>query len=53
MMKDLKPDLEPDPYLVLMDLDANPGNPKTYGSYGSGSGCGSGSPTLRRRYTRN
>jgi hypothetical protein len=25
-----------------MDPDADPGCPKTYGSYGSGSGCGFG-----------
>ncbi len=36
---------DPEPYLVLMDPD--PGGPKTYGSYGSGSG--SGSATLLRR----
>jgi hypothetical protein len=34
-----------DPYLVLMDPDTR--GPKTYGSYGSGSG--SGSATLLRR----
>ncbi len=33
----------PDPYLWLTDPDADPGGPKTYGS---GSGCVSGSPTL-------
>jgi hypothetical protein len=29
-----------------MDPDADPGGPKTYGSYGSGSGCGSETATL-------
>jgi hypothetical protein len=27
---------DPDPYLCLTDPEANPGDPKTYGSYGSG-----------------
>ncbi len=31
-------DPEPDPYIVLRDQDLDPGRPKTYGSYGSGSG---------------
>ncbi len=31
-----------DPYLWLTDPDANSGGPKTYRSYGSGSGCGFG-----------
>jgi hypothetical protein len=30
----------PDPYLWLTDPDADPGGPKTYGSYDSGSGFG-------------
>jgi len=38
LKKDHEPD--PDPYLVLMDPDRDPGGPKTYGS------CGSGSATL-------
>jgi hypothetical protein len=33
-----------DPYDYLTDSDANPGGPKTYGSYGSRSGSGSGTP---------
>ncbi len=37
--KDTEP--EPDPDLWLTDPDADPGGPKTYGSYGYGSGCGS------------
>jgi hypothetical protein len=32
-----------------MDPDADPGGPKTYGSYGSVSGFGSGSATLGSR----
>jgi hypothetical protein len=43
---DLDPDPNPDPYLWLTNPDANPGGPKTYRSYRSGSGCGSGSTTL-------
>ncbi len=35
-----------DPYLCLTDPDADLGGPKIYGSFGSGSGCGSGSTTL-------
>jgi hypothetical protein len=34
--------IDPDPYLILMDLYPDLGGPKTYGSYG----LGSGSPTL-------
>ncbi len=37
-------DPDPDPYLWLTDPDADPGGPKTYGSYKSGSVCGSGNP---------
>jgi hypothetical protein len=37
---------EPHPYLWLTNPDGDPGGPKTYGSYGSGRGCGSGSATL-------
>ncbi len=37
-------DPEPDPYLWLTDPD--PDSPKTYGSCGSGSACGSGFATL-------
>ncbi len=33
-------DPEPVSYLWLMDPDADPGGPKTYGSFGSGCGCG-------------
>ncbi len=40
------PDPHPDLYLWLTDPDADPGSPKTYGSYGSGSGCVSWSRTL-------
>jgi hypothetical protein len=31
----------PDPNKQIRDPDTDPGGPKTYGSYGSGSGCGS------------
>ncbi len=34
---DKDPDTEPDPYLWLADPNADPGDPKTYLSYGSGS----------------
>ncbi len=29
---------DPDPYLILIEPDPDPGGPKTCGSYGSGSG---------------
>ncbi len=45
LWKDPELDPEPDPYLWQTDLDADPGGPKTYESYLSGSGCGSRSPT--------
>jgi hypothetical protein len=34
----MKKDPGPDKYLRLTDLAPDPGGPKTYGSYGSGSG---------------
>jgi hypothetical protein len=34
------------PYLGLKDPDADPGDPKTYGSSGFRFGCGSGSAPL-------
>ncbi len=39
-----------DPYLCLTDLDADPGGPKTYGSYESGSGCGSTTLLSSKKY---
>ncbi len=43
--------MDPDPYLWLMDTNADPGGPKIYRSYGSGSGsgCRSGSTTLAKK----
>ncbi len=41
-------DQEPDLYLWLTDPDADPGGPKTYGSYWSG--CGSRSTTLMKKF---
>jgi hypothetical protein len=34
--KDPEPDPHPDPYFLFTDTDADPGGPKTLGSYGSG-----------------
>jgi hypothetical protein len=39
-----------DPYLCLTDPDADPGGPKTYGSYESGTGCGSTTLLSSKKY---
>jgi hypothetical protein len=39
--------------LVTNGSEADPEGQKTYGSYGSGSGCGSRSPTLVLSLTKN